>query len=294
VTELQATPTAGEWAASHSPVVVGVDGSERNRCAIDWAAAEAARAGADLRLVAVAGSEGDHRIRRGLTVVQAEQILEDARTVVGTQVPAEQVATEVATGHVEETLLERAGRGRLLVVGKRGMHAIPRMLVGSTSLAVAGRSAVTVAVVPDTWDQPTYRDGPVVVGIDPRQPQHRLLHLALRRAERLGLRLVVVHGWEPPADVDGPAAAAEEASARAEADELVATWRERFPDVEVEVVHSSKHPAMAVLDASEEASVVVLGRHSASRFSGFGFGSVTRAVLHYAECPVLVVPTDAE
>ncbi len=51
---------------------------------------------------------------------------------------------------------------------------------------------------------------------------------------------------------------------------------------------------MAVLDAAEQAQLVVLGRHKDSRFSGFGFGSVTRAVLHYTTCPVLVVPTDAD
>ena len=37
---------------------------------------------------------------------------------------------------------------------------------------------------------------------------------------------------------------------------------------------------------------MLIGRHASSRFTGFVFGSVTRAVLHYATVPVLVVPTD--
>jgi nucleotide-binding universal stress UspA family protein len=48
---------------------------------------------------------------------------------------------------------------------------------------------------------------------------------------------------------------------------------------------------MAVLDAAEQAQLVVLGRHTDGRLGGFAFGSVTRAVLHYAECPVMVAPT---
>jgi nucleotide-binding universal stress UspA family protein len=293
VTERQATPTTGEGAESHSPVVVGVDGSDRNRCAVRWAAEEAVRSGADLRLVAVATPDDDllPLVHRGPTRAQAERALEHARSLVDDLVPREQLFVETVTGPVEDALIASARDGRLLTVGKRGLHAIPRLLVGSTSLAVAGRAPVAVAVVPDTWDQAARATGPVVVGVDPRQQQHRLLHLVFRRAERLGLRLVAVHGWEPPPPADGHDAA-DEARAHDEADLLLDTWRARFPDVEVEVRHSALHPAMAILDAAEDASVVALGRHAASRFSGFGFGSVTRAVLHYAECPVLVIPTD--
>jgi nucleotide-binding universal stress UspA family protein len=49
-----------------------------------------------------------------------------------------------------------------------------------------------------------------------------------------------------------------------------------------------------VLEAAEEAQVVVLGRHPAGMFGGFAFGSVARAVLHYAEVPVIAVPSDGQ
>lgn len=38
----------------HPTIVVGVNGSERNQAAVDWASTEAARAGQELRLIAVA------------------------------------------------------------------------------------------------------------------------------------------------------------------------------------------------------------------------------------------------
>ncbi len=84
-----------------------------------------------------------------------------------------------------------------------------------------------------------------------------------------------------------------EREAHEQFEKSLAPWRERFPEVEVRAVTSSHHPAIAVLNEAEKgAQLVILGRHAASRFTGFVFGSVTRAVLHYAEVPVLVVPTD--
>jgi nucleotide-binding universal stress UspA family protein len=365
VTEQQATPVTGEWASAHSPVIVGVDGSERNRAAISWAAHEAASVGADLRLVAVADDHGVRRFRRGATQAQAQRALDDALTLALEVVPTEHGYAEVVVGHpVDERLLEVADRehARLLAVGKRGQHAIPRMMVGSTALAVAGRADVPTAVVPDTWAPEGHEGRAVVVGVDPHRPQGRLLHLAFRRAHRLDVPLVAVHGREPipdtayfqdeppvrprrptrtqstpapepesgsapePAGGPGPEPAgaagieptgtsgaaphhrrpgdsqdtpeladAEAALAvRRETEALVDSWHRRFPEVPVEVVHSTAHPAVAVLDAAERGQLVLLGRHTSNRFAGFGFGSVTRAVLHYVTCPVMVVPTDED
>jgi nucleotide-binding universal stress UspA family protein len=135
----------------------------------------------------------------------------------------------------------------------------------------------------------------VVVGVDPSRARSRLLHLAFRRAQRLGVPLVAVHGWEAPSApvwTDSPLDEWER-EAHEQFEKALAPWRARFHDVELRTVVSSHHPAIAVLNEAEKAAqLVVLGRHASSRFTGFVFGSVTRAVLHYAAVPVLVVPTD--
>lgn len=78
-------------------------------------------------------------------------------------------------------------------------------------------------------------------------------------------------------------------------DELLRSWRERYPGVDLRPVTSSHHPAVAVLDeAAKGTRLILLGRRSSSRVPGFPFGSVTRAVLHYSTVPVLVVPTGEE
>ena len=293
-------PTTGEWAGNHSPVVVGVDGSERNRSAVEWAANEAARTGAGLVLSTVVEDDTPrHSLHSVSTVRQhARTMLEGIAKEAGRTVPAEQVSVEVVTGSPDAELATHFPAARMIVLGKRGLGAISRVLVGSTSLAVAGRAESAVAIIPDTWIPQGHDALPVVVGVDPYRTHGQLLHLAFRRAERLDVPLVAVHGWETPtaALMGGPAVdgsvAQWQAESEAEFDRVVETWQKRFASVRLEAVKSSLHPATAVLDAGEHAQLVILGRHSNSRFTGLAFGSVTRAVLHYATCPVLVVPTD--
>jgi nucleotide-binding universal stress UspA family protein len=85
-----------------------------------------------------------------------------------------------------------------------------------------------------------------------------------------------------------------QAAAYAAFESMLDAWRVRYPEVEASSVQASAHPAMAILDAAEKAQLVVLGRHRVRKMAGLALGSVTRAVLHYAECPVLVVPTGEE
>jgi len=283
-------PTAGGW-ASHQPVVVGVDGSDGCRSALAWAAAEAAAAGADLHVVTAVDHRPSDRVRR-----RAERTVAALAADVDGVVPPEQLSHAVYDGAPERELLDNLHGARMLVVGKRGLGTLSRMFVGSTSLALAGRSPVAVAVVPTGWDQAAHRDEPVVVGVEPDRPHHRLMHLAFRRAERLGVPLVLVHGWEPPGTPPAEAHDVEtEGDAHARFEAAVTVWRNRFPAVNARTSATSKHPAVAVLDEADSgAQLVLLGRHHSNRFAGFGFGSVTRAVLHYAHVPVLVVPTDED
>ena len=290
----KAVSTTGEWVSAHSPVVVGIDGSEGSASALEWAAAEAARTGADLRLVAVVEERHVPRFPMRLGHDDAVKLLDRMAATVHDRVPPAQVSTEVYDGHAAAEILDHLDHARLLVVGKRGLSALPRLIVGSTSLAVAGRADVPVAVVPTGWDEHAHSEAPIVVGVDPYRESRRLLQLAFRRAERLGVPLVAVHGWESPgAPVwsDSPVDEWERES-HERFHEVLEPWRDRFPDVDLRPVTSTHHPAVAVLDAAEKAGgLVVLGRRTSNRVLGFPFGSVTRAVLHYSTVPVLVVPT---
>lgn len=290
--------TVGEWAGTHKPIVVAVDGSEPNRAAVAWAAQEAAAAGCQVVLVtALPGHPlpGRHDGRS-----HALEMLARTRQEVASVVRDEQVLVDAVTGSPVDVLLDRSEEARLIVVGKRGLGGFSRVIVGSTSIALAGRSPVPVAIVPDGWQPDAHHAEPVVLGVDPHRLDHRAFHLAFHRAQRLGVRLVAVHGWEPPTAASWDAAAVagltaqweDEAAARFE--QIVDIWQERFVDVDVTAVHRRAHPASVVLEEAAHAQLVVLGRHAEGMFGGFAFGSVARAVLHYAETPVIAVPGEPE
>lgn len=292
--------TTGEWAATHKPIVVAVDGSERNRSAVVWAAHEAATLGCEMTLV---NAIPDYVIPTPHFSVHTEDpevlgMLADVRAEMRDVVPEKSVSTVAVAGDAVDVMLDQASSAALIVVGKRGLGGFARAIVGSTSIALAGRSPVPVAIVPDKWDQTQHTGRPVVLGIDLDKVDSEPIELAFRRAQRLGVPVVAVHGWETPAvyswDAETVAGAVTEREQEASArfDELVGTWKDRYPDVVVRPMRVHKHPAAAVLEAAEDAQIVVLGRHPAGMFGGFAFGSVARAVLHYAECPVVVVPSD--
>lgn len=179
-----------------------------------------------------------------------------------------------------------------MVLGKRGLGAFARVLVGSTSLAVAGRASCPTVIVPDGWE-PTTTDRPIILGVDPQRHDDAATEFAFRRASDVGAPLVALHAWQthpafPPSADDLRTWSTEAEWAVAD---LIAPWREKFPEVDVSVVQEHDHPAFALLEQAEDAQLVVLGRHPATlRVGGFAFGSVTRAVLHYAVVPVAVVP----
>lgn len=289
--------TAGEWEGSHKPVVVAVDGSARNRSAVDWAAHEAAALGCAVVLVTALP---DHVLSPPRPVErsqdrQALDMLADVRAEVRHLVDEQSVDTRADVGTPVAVLLDAADDARMIVVGKRGLGGFARVVVGSTSIALAGRAPVPVTIVPDQWEQTRHAGEPIVLGVDPLRADHKSVHLAIRRAKRLGVPVVAVHGQESPArysgEGDGTGAAGDyERKAASAFDELLATWATRYPDVVIRPMRARMHPASAILEAAEAAQLVVLGRHDAGIFGGFAFGSVARAVLHYSTTPVITVP----
>ena len=297
-----AAATTGEWAQAHNPVVVAVDGSDRNHSAVDWAAHEAAALGCSVDLVTalhdhVVAPPGAARGRERETL----DMLADVRSRVRHLVSEQQVGTHAIEGGPVEVLLRYAESARLVVVGRRDLDGLPRVLAGSTSVALAGRSPVPVAVVPDGWRQADHDGRPVVLGIDPSKLDHLPVHVAFARARRLGVTLVVVHGRDrltthgpsthgPSTPLPSPDTDASDRASQDGLDAALAAWRDHFPDVAVQSLHAHERPVHALLEAAELAQLVVLGRHRTGLLGGFALGSVTRAVLHEARTPVLVVP----
>jgi nucleotide-binding universal stress UspA family protein len=279
-------------------VLVGVDGSASNRAAVEWAAREAEAADRPLALVAVLDDVAflAPSVTSDVDCVRARQVLGEIAAATRRAHPQLRVTHEMQVGGTVTTLLDQTVDRSTLVVGKRGLGAFGRMMLGSTSTGLAGRSRIPVVVVPDAWAADAHTGEPLVVGVDPGQELDRPLRWALARARRLGVPLHVVHStdlsravvWDPQVEVmvdrDWMRRRSEDVRAGLE------LARADFPGVDVLLVEDPEHPVDLLLRRAAGAQMVVLGRRPPATF-GLTLGSVARGVLHHATVPVAVIPS---
>jgi nucleotide-binding universal stress UspA family protein len=74
-------------------------------------------------------------------------------------------------------------------------------------------------------------------------------------------------------------------------DELTRLTRplaDKYPDVGVKVVVEDGDPARLLLEASQQARLVVVGSRGHGGFTGLLLGSVGLHLIHQAHCPVLI------
>lgn len=137
----------------------------------------------------------------------------------------------------------------------------------------------------------------VVVAVDGTSKDEAVLTWAARSAQRRGSVLHVVS----VADLGASALGGPEAAAGVAVDKLMegadATvaralerLRELAPEVEVTSASVCGSPARVLVDAAEQASIVVVGSSRASRLERVVLGSVSAAVIQHASAPVVLVP----
>ena len=285
--------------SSNRPVVVGVDGTRASQGALRYAVEEARRLGVPLEAVHVVP---DHLDVSPLVVLSAEdrsalgsRIVRDAEDDVADLAPDVDTVGWVHHGSRPAQLAKAAARGSALVVGRDERPLVERLLRGDTATGVAARAAVPVVVVPADWPPQAAPHGVVLVGLKSPAVAPPVLDDAFRLADRLDATLVVLHAWWVPseyADVIASRVAVEEWRHRAtvEAETLLQEWRDRYPDVKVEIRVVHGHPGPMLVDASAGADVVVIGRRAHGVPAAVHLGGTARTVLRAAACPVRVVP----
>jgi nucleotide-binding universal stress UspA family protein len=247
------------------PIVVGVDGSPESGHAIEWAAFEAALGGHRLRLVHAAPGRA-----KG-----AQRTLVEAEAAAAAAAPTVAVETTLIAGSPAEALLREGKEAAYVVVGARGTTGFTGLLLGSVALQLAQYASVPVVVARPL----AKRTGRIVVGVDSSDDARTALRLAGAEAEQRGADLVLLHASRDPV-----APHVQEAI-----DAAVAKVQELAPDARVEGRVVQVHPAAALIDASDDADLVVVGSRGGGGFRGMLLGSVTQAVLHHAHSPVAVI-----
>ncbi|WP_432139461.1 MULTISPECIES: universal stress protein [unclassified Streptomyces] len=270
-------------------VVVGVDGSPVADRALDWAADDAVRRGAELRVVYAVPD-----------LDEAAPVLAAAVRRAGERHPDLVVRREAAQGGAVPALARAARGAALTVVGTRGYGNVGSLLARSVSVRLAARVPGPLLVV--RGDHPCDDGRAVVVGLA-SDDDTRAAAFAFREASRRGVALRVLHAHghrhsrpELPSLVPATSPG-QRAEARLDlAEEAVprfgvAELRELHPRVGVDARTVRTAPARALLDATRDAGVVVIGHHRRSGPLGPHLGAVAHALLLRSHCPVVLVPT---
>ncbi|MEH0421149.1 universal stress protein [Streptomyces sp. B21-083] len=294
-------------------IAVGLDGSSESRAAADWAAREAELRALPLKLVNVWEPVPEPMMEAPILGADTQQhwserIPREAAARIRGRHPGVEVTVERRTGWAGEALVGVAKESELLVLGSRGLSGVGGFMVGSVGLAVVAHAERPVVLVragelassehaSDPSGNPStdtaYR--PVVLGIDTKSPDDSLMEFAFDAAARRATTLRAVHSWNvQPYDWYGPSTnlnlnsqlASEEATALTEA---LRPWRQKFPAVEVVEESRPERAADQLLDASRDASLLVVGRRIRRSPLGAHTGPITHAVLHHAAVPVAVV-----
>lgn len=281
------------------PVVVGVDGSEQSDRAVHYAVAEARRRGTGTTLVHAVHETAPMAAMLPLYSVEAfaevgRRLVDDAERLVLDLDPGMEVGTSVKGGSRVGVLVDAAAHASVVVLGHRSRSLAGRVLTHSTSSGVAARAHCPVVSVPDTWA--TGGDlGRVVVGIDESSASHDALDVAFLEARRRKATLVVLHAWRLPTaydDISYSRLAVDEwmGEATAEMEKTLAPFREVYPDVQVEIALRHEYAGPALVAATEEADLVVVGRRGHGAPLGIYLGSLARLLIREGKCPVEVVP----
>ncbi|MFG2041872.1 universal stress protein [Dactylosporangium sp. NPDC048998] len=277
-------------------VVVGVDGGSLSLGAARWAAAEAARRGAPLRIVlayhwrvpaVMAPRGGLADTARQLAEMLVADVVRDVETVA----PGTSIQGTAVLGRAADVLLQESGDAALLVVGTRARHRAAGIVLGSVSQQVAMHATCPVVVVRGRADP----SGDVLVGIDGSESADRALDLAFTEAGLCRSGLVAVRAIEapvaPPA-LGAPPLLHDTAETRrslsAEAAAEVAAAGERHPDVRWECHGIAGDAANVLTDRSRRARLAVVGSRGHGGFTGLLLGSVGMHLLQRADCPVMI------
>ncbi|MFI9201592.1 universal stress protein [Streptomyces sp. NPDC053048] len=282
------------------PVVVGVDGSDGSLAALDWAVEEAARFRLPLRVVYASlweryeGAVPSFTGERPAEEVAAQHIVASSEQRARQLSPDLPVHVVMVPDDAADALVQESREATAVVTGSSSHRAVKEFLLGSVSLAVAGRAACPVIVVRGEERNIRGLSHRVVVGVGPADEAATAVRFALREAAARGCELHAVRAWrspttDPMSALESGARAYEE-QATAVLDEVLEAAVAEHPEVSVRrtVLEGPAHRVL--LGPATDADLLVLG--ATRRQDGFGLhlGRVSHAALHRAGCPVAVVP----
>lgn len=272
---------------ANRPVVIGI--LDQQPSALSFAIAQAQSTRSPLHVIHSAGFPSQlSEFYAGSSLLEdlradGQQVLDAARRFVEEQAP--EVDTQYILTDVPplQALEDVAAEARVIVLGTDDVPWLDRLLRTTVTGHLARHAPCPVVVVPElsysgrfegdiilTLHGDTVADGPIRFAFEQADTHDRVLH--------------VLHAT-PPGTLRS-----DSEEIRADIAEVLAGWRERYPDVMVLPAYASGDAKTIVLRATESAGLVVVGRpHGHARPFAVSRPLATE-VLRRCHGPVAVVP----
>ncbi|HET8599712.1 MAG TPA: universal stress protein [Segeticoccus sp.] len=137
------------------------------------------------------------------------------------------------------------------------------------------------------------RSGSLVVGVDGSWQSTQALSWAAQESHRTGRPIHLIHAFAPDYPSLGYGLGGDRSMLREQAEEQLREAAETIhiidSSIEVTTGLSSGFPSAALVRASKEARLVVVGTRGQSLLAGTVLGSVSSQVAMHAHCPVIIV-----
>ena len=281
-----------------SEIVVGVStAAKAGLHAVRWAARRASMRATRLHIVHVIDAAVEAKRNAELMAAAKAEAQEaiDAGVAAAREIdPNLEIVTTFEHGPATEVFDELSRNAELLVVGSdwRGGQRPSRR--GVHSLRIAAGSHVPVAVIPDI--DVAGRRG-VVVGVDGSESSSATLEFAAAEAERLGEPLIAVHAWDigviVGAEYGYGVSMVDDGDLSTAARELLDTALKpvvaAHPNLDIDRRVVIGDPVIALSEAADKASLLVVGTHGRGALARFLLGSVSHGMLAHLEGPTVVV-----
>lgn len=218
-----------------------------------------------------------------------EEALAEARRIADGERALIKTVCEEGETHERIVDLADAENCGIIVMGRRGLRAMERSLVGSVTARVIGHTQRDVLVVPkDTkvgWQK-------ILIATDGSRYSAAAAEKAIAFARSYGGRLTVLSVVDVPVEFYAEAPQA--------VDDMIKKARGWVNDIKgqaeaagitAEAFTGEADAAQAVVKLAKEqqADMIVLGSHGRTGLKRLLMGSVAEKIIGYAPCPVLVV-----
>ena len=280
-------------------ILVGIDGSDRGRRALDWAVQFARVVGYDVHMLAVIDEAIANKAGVSVETITetAAAALEKKRQAALQSYPDMRIQADVSVGDIVGVLADSAAMHDLIVLGSHHGHTIGETIGGAKGLRVSVSTSVPTVVVPADWDAQQQGSG-IVVGVGPDEAvSARAIDFAARAAAAMQQSLELISAWGVPAWLErtaqsmGGGLAPVGEQRQIELDHQLGRLAFEYPALQVtgRTVEDSS-PSRALVEASKEASMLVMGTNSRNALGRTLFGSVTHSVLLNLKVPTVIVP----